>query len=73
MERFREYCQSNMQYYEDMFGTHEGAGGWDCKVDCPIGKMIDNNDSLADKCQLLWAQLPYEKTRLPFVSEKTKN
>lgn len=60
VERFKEYCQSNMQYYRDMFGTHEGAGGWDCRAYCPIGKMIDKNDSLCDHCQLVWAQMPYE-------------
>lgn len=60
VERFKEYCQSNMQYYRDMFGTHEGAGGWDCRGDCPIVKMIDENDSLCDHCQLVWAQMPYE-------------
>lgn len=61
MERFKEYCQSNMQYYQDMFGTHEGAGGWDCREDCPIGKMVDKNDSFCDHCELLWAQMPYEE------------
>lgn len=61
VERFKEYCQSNMQYYRDMFGTHDGAGGWDCREDCPIGKMIDKNDSLCDHCELLWAQIPYEE------------
>ena len=60
VERFKEYCQSNMQYYCDMFGTHEGAGGWDCKEECLIGKMIDKNEYLGDHCQLLWAQMPYE-------------
>lgn len=61
VERFKEYCQSNMQYYWDMFGTHEGADGWDCKEDCPVGKMIDKNDSFCDHCELLWAQMPYEE------------
>ena len=60
VQRFKEYCESNMQYYQDMFGTHEGAGGLDCREDCPIGKMIDKNDSLCDHCQLVWAQMPYE-------------
>ncbi len=59
VERFKEYCLSNMLYYRDMFGTHEGAGGWDCREDCPIGKMIDKNDSLCDHCQLVWAQMSY--------------
>ena len=61
VERFKEYCQSNMQYYRDMFGTHEGAGGWDCREDCPIGKMVDKNDSFCDHCELLWAQMPYKE------------
>lgn len=60
VQRFKEYCESNMQYYRDMFGTHEGADGWDCREDCPIGKMIDKNDSLCDHCELVWAQMPYE-------------
>lgn len=60
-KRFESFCQSNMQYYCDMFGTHEGAGGWDCKEDCPIGKMVDKNDYVGDHCQLLWAQMPYEE------------
>lgn len=60
VERFKEYCQSNMQYYRDMFGTHDGAEGWDCREDCLIGKMIDKNDSLCDHCQLVWAHTPYE-------------
>lgn len=61
VERFKAYCESNMQYFRDMFGTHEGAGGWDCREDCPIGKMIDKNDSLCDHCELVWAQMPYEE------------
>lgn len=61
VERFKEYCAENMQYYRDMCGTHEGAGGWDCREDCPIGKMIDKNDSFCDHCELIWAQMPYEK------------
>lgn len=60
VQRFKEYCESNMQYYRDMFGTHEGADGWDCREDCPIGKMIDKNDSLCDHCELVWSQMPYE-------------
>lgn len=43
VERFEEYCQSIL----------------DCKKDCPIGKMIVENDSLCDHCQLVWAQMPY--------------
>lgn len=61
VERFKKYCASNMEYYRDMFGTHEDAGGWDCREDCPIGKMIDKNDSFCDHCELVWAQMPYEE------------
>lgn len=44
-ERFEEYCQSR----------------WECREDCPIGKIIGKNDSLRDHCQLLWAQMPYSE------------
>ncbi len=56
-ERFNDFCESNMQHYKDMFG--DGLDGWDCKDDCPIGKMIDCEKAVADRCQLAWAQLPY--------------
>ena len=61
-ERFESFCQSNMQFYQDMFG-HDDEGrldGWDCRKDCPIGQMIDIGEAVADHCQLAWAQMPYE-------------
>jgi hypothetical protein len=61
-ERFKAFCQSNMQFYKDMFG-HDDEGrldGWDCREDCPVGRMIDSGTAVADHCQLAWAQMPYE-------------
>lgn len=61
-ERFESFCQSNMQFYKDMFG-HDDEGrldGWDCREDCPVGRMIDAKEAVSDHCQLAWAQLPYE-------------
>lgn len=60
-ERFDAFCQSNMQFYKDMFG-HDDEGrldGWDCREDCPVGRMIDNGTAVPDRCQLAWAQMPY--------------
>lgn len=56
-ERFGEFCENNMQYHKDMFG--DGLDGWDCKEDCPIGRMIDCEKAVADRCQLAWAQMQY--------------
>ena len=61
-ERFEAFCQSNMQFYKDMFG-HDDEGrldGWDCRKDCPVGRMIDAGEAVSDHCQLAWAQMPYE-------------
>ena len=58
-ERFNDFCESNMQHYKDMFG--DGLDGWDCKEDCPVGKMIVCGKAVADRCQLAWAQLHYTK------------
>lgn len=61
--RFEAFCQSNMQLYKDMFG-HDDEGrldGWDCREDCPVGRMIDSGTAVADHCQLAWAQMPYVK------------
>ena len=61
-ERFDAFCQSNMQFYRDMFG-HDDEGrldGWDCSDDCPVGRMIDAGEAVADHCQLAWAQMPYK-------------
>lgn len=59
-ERFNDFCERNMQHYKDMFG--DGLDGWDCKENCPVGKMIDCGKAVADRCQLAWAQLPYEES-----------
>lgn len=62
-DRFEAFCQSNMQFYKDMFG-HDDEGrldGWDCREDCPVGRMIDSGAAVADHCQLAWAQMPYEE------------
>ena len=61
-ERFEAFCQSNMQFHTDMFG-HDAEGrldGWDCREDCPVGRMIDSETAVSDRCQLAWAQMPYE-------------
>ena len=61
-ERFDAFCQSNMKFYRDMFG-HDDDGrldGWDCREDCPVGRMIDSGAAVPDHCQLAWAQMPYE-------------
>lgn len=60
-ERFDAFCQSNMQFHRDMF-SHDDEGrldGWDCREDCPVGRMIDSGTAVADHCQLAWAQMPY--------------
>lgn len=62
-ERFEAFCQSNMQFYSDMFG-HDAEGrldGLDCREDCPVGRMIDSGTAVSDRCQLAWAQMPYEE------------
>lgn len=61
-ERFEAFCQSNMQFYKGMFG-HDDEGrldGWDCRKDCPIGRLIDAGEAVSDHCQLAWAQMPYK-------------
>lgn len=63
-ERFDAFCQSNMQSYKDMFG-HDDEGrldGWDCREDCPVGRMIDSGTAVPDRCQLAWAQMPYNES-----------
>jgi len=61
-ERFEDFCRSNMQFYRDMFG-HDDEGrldGWDCREDCPVGRMINDGKAVADRCQLAWAQMLFD-------------
>ena len=57
--RFDAFCESHMKHYKDMFG--DGLDGWDCKKDCPVGRMIDSDHAVADRCQLAWAQQQYRE------------
>lgn len=54
-DRFDEFCQSQREYIDDFHG-------WDCRKGCPIGRIVDENNKFCDHCQLIWSQMPFERS-----------
>ena len=54
IDRFHEFCQSNLVYLDEFHG-------YDCRKECPAGIESDKHDEFCDECKLLWAQMPYEE------------
>ena len=52
IDRFHEFCHSNRVYIDEFHG-------YDCRPDCPIGKIVDRDNKFCDNCWAAWAQMPY--------------
>lgn len=55
VDRFNEFCQSQREYIDDFHG-------WDCRRDCPIGRIVDENNKFCDHCELVWSQMPFDRS-----------
>jgi len=52
IDRFHEFCHSNQVYIDEFHG-------YDCRPDCPIGKIVDRDNKFCDNCWAAWAQMPF--------------
>lgn len=52
IDRFHEFCHSNRLYIDEFHG-------YDCRPDCPIGKIVDRDNKFCDNCWAAWSQMPF--------------